>query len=247
MKKTIIVFLAVFAAFACLSCDAEKTGAITEKTEEANEMAVSTYVLGDFESNCYLLYDEKNKKACLVDPGAYDEKIMEFIEENGLVCEYIILTHGHFDHIIGAEAFKAKTWAKIAAHELEEEYLADPEKSMTFYFADETVSADVFFKDGDLISFGDFSLRVIHAPGHSKGSSCFVHESENQKTMFSGDTLFKGTVGRFDFYGGDYETLMASLRKLRSLNENYKIYAGHGETTFLYDEIANNPYYQSLN
>jgi glyoxylase-like metal-dependent hydrolase (beta-lactamase superfamily II) len=246
MKKTIITFLAVFAAFACVSCNAEKAGPVTEKAEEANEMIISTYVLTEHSSNCYLLCDEKNKEACLIDPGAYDQGIMDFIAEKELVCQYIILTHGHFDHIIGAEAFKQKTGAKIAAHELEAEYLADPEKSMTFYFDSETVSADVLFKDGDLINFGDFSLRVIHTPGHSKGSSCFVYENGDQKIMFTGDTLFKGTIGRFDFYGGDYDTLMASLEKLKSLKENYKIYSGHGEATFLDDEIARNPYYAGI-
>lgn len=252
MKKSIItarflIFSAMFLIFAgCFGCGEKKEETKTNKTEGANEMVISKYVLTELEANCYLIYDKKNKKACLIDPGAYDGEILDFIEKNELDCEYIILTHGHFDHIAGAEAFKEKTGAKIAAHELEEEYLSDPEKSMTFYFNSETVSADVFFKGGDVINFGDFSLRIIHTPGHSKGSSCLIYENGDQKIMFSGDTLFRGTIGRYDFYGGDFDTLMQSLQKLKDLNINYKIYPGHGEETYLDDEIADNPYYKNL-
>ncbi|MCL2816277.1 MAG: MBL fold metallo-hydrolase [Oscillospiraceae bacterium] len=252
MKKSIIIarfiiFSAMFLVFAgCFGCGEKKEETKANKTEGTNEMVVAKYVLGELEANCYLLYDEINKKACLIDPGAYDQGIMDFISKEGLSCEYIILTHGHFDHIAGAEAFKEKTGAQIAAHELEEEYLLDPEKSMTFYFDGETVSADVFFKGGDMINFGDFSLEIIHTPGHSKGSSCFVYENGGRKIMFSGDTLFMGTIGRYDFYGGDYDILMQSLEKLRALKTNCKIYSGHGEETYLDDEIANNPYYKNL-
>ena len=239
----LIVVIVVIVAAGVFGCGNKNT---IEKIERANEMVISTYVLTELESNCYLVYDEINKKACLIDPGVYDEGLMDFIAKENLVCEYIILTHGHFDHIAGAEAFKQKTGAKIAAHKLEEEYLTDPEKSMTFYFNNETVAADVFFCDGDTLSFGDFSLGVIHIPGHSKGSSCFVYENGDTKIMFTGDTLFKGNIGRYDFYGGDYDILMESLEKLKSLKVNYTIYSGHGDTSTLDHEIANNPYYTGV-
>jgi glyoxylase-like metal-dependent hydrolase (beta-lactamase superfamily II) len=239
--KRLIIIAVLFIIFA--GCENEKTEIQIEKTGGTNEMVIKTYVLGELESNCYLVYDEINKKACLIDPGVYDEEIMDFITKEELVCEYIILTHGHFDHIAGAQAFKEKTGAKIAAHELEAEYLADPEKSMTFYFNSETVLADVLFSDGDVLNFGDFSLKVIHTPGHSNGSSCFVYESGAQKIMFTGDTLFFGTIGRYDFYGGDYDILMQSLEKLKSLKTNYILYSGHGQKTTLDEEIAKNPYY----
>ena len=241
-KSAIILCLLIF--FACFGCGDKQAENIINESKGANEMRISTYIPGEFGANCYLLYDEKNKKACLIDPGAYDQAIMDEIEAKELVCEYIILTHGHFDHIMGAEAFKKKTGAKIAAHELEAEYLADPEKSMTFYYDSGTVLADVFFKDGDKIAFGDFSLSIIHTPGHSKGSSCLVYENGDTKIMFTGDTLFSGTIGRYDFYGGDYEILMASLEKLKSLGKNYEIYSGHGEKTTLDDEIAQNPFFK---
>jgi len=202
-------------------------------------MKILTYRLGVFAANCYLLYDEKSNKACLIDPAVYDEKIADAISSKELSLEYIILTHGHFDHILGANTFREKTGAKIAAHEYETEYLEDPNKSLS---GGETVSADKLLKDNDILTFGDISLKVIHTPGHTKGSCCFI--CENEKVMFSGDTLFKRGIGRYDLYGGNYNTLMESLKKLKSINENYKIYPGHGDNTTLADEIVANLYLQ---
>jgi glyoxylase-like metal-dependent hydrolase (beta-lactamase superfamily II) len=185
-----------------------------------------------FAANCYLVYDEKSKKACLIDPAVYDEKIENVIYSKELSLEYIILTHGHFDHILGAEMFREKTNAKIAVHEYETEYLEDPNKNMS---GTDTVSADILLTDNGIITFGDISLRVIYTPGHTKGSCCFI--CENHKIMFSGDTLFKSGVGRYDLYGGNYDTLMESLQKLKSLKENYKIYPGHGDSTTINAEM----------
>ena len=200
-------------------------------------MKISAYSLS---ANCYLIYGENSKKACLIDAPEYNDEIMDAIESNGLSLEYIILTHGHFDHILGAEAFKEKTGAKIAVHELEKEYISDPEKSMTYFYGGGTVAADIEFKDDDVLTFGGISLRVLHTPGHTKGSSFLI--CENEKIMFSGDTLFKNNIGRFDFYGGDYGVLMDSLQKLKSMDGDYTIYPGHGEATTLKSEIKTNPY-----
>jgi len=103
-----------------------------------------------------------------------------------------------------------------------------------------TVSADIKLKENDILTFGAISLKVIHTPGHTKGSCCFI--CENEKVMFSGDTLFTGGIDRYDFYGGNYNALMESLQKLKSLNENYTIYPGHGDNTTLNDEKMRNPY-----
>ncbi|MCL2772223.1 MAG: MBL fold metallo-hydrolase [Oscillospiraceae bacterium] len=100
----------------------------------------------------------------------------------------------------------------------------------------------MLLKENDILTFGDISLRVIHTPGHTKGSCCFICESE--RVMFSGDTLFKGNVGRNDLYGGNYNALMESLQKLKSIKENYRIYPGHGGTTTLDNEIVANPYFR---
>ena len=202
-------------------------------------MKILTYRLGVYSANCYLVYDEKSKKAVLIDPAVYDEKVANVISSKNLSLEYILLTHGHFDHILGANMFREKTGAKIAAHELETEYLENPDKSMS---GGETISANILLKENDILTFGDISFRVIHTPGHTKGSCCLVCESE--KVMFSGDTLFKGSVGRYDLYGGSYNALMESLQKLKSIKENYKIYPGHGGKTTLDNEIVENPYFR---
>ena len=205
-------------------------------------MKILKYILGVCAANCYLVYDEKSGKACLIDSPEYDDEITNIISSKGLSLEYIMLTHGHFDHILGANAFREKTGEKIVIHELDTEYLEDPDKSMTSLYGNETVSADVLLKDNDILTFGDISFRVIHTPGHSKGSSCFI--CENETIMFSGDTLFKNGIGRYDFYGGNYTTLMESLQKLKSINENYTIYPGHGDNTTLENEITMNPYFR---
>ena len=205
-------------------------------------MKILKYTLGVCAANCYVVNDEKSGKACLIDAPEYDDKILNVISSKGLSLEYIILTHGHFDHILGANAFREKTGAKIVVHELETEYLKNPDKSLTSLQGGEIVLADILLKDNDVLTFGDISFRVIHTPGHSKGSSCFI--CENEKIIFSGDTLFKNGIGRFDLYGGNYNTLMESLQKLKSINENYTIYPGHGDNTTLENEITMNPYFK---
>ena len=202
-------------------------------------MKILTYRLGVFATNCYLVYGEKSQKACLIDPAAFDDKIMEAISSKGLTLEYIILTHGHFDHILGANKFKEKIGVKIAAHALEAEYLENPAKSLT---GGEMVSADILLKENDVLTFGEISLRVLHTPGHTKGSCCFICETET--VIFSGDTLFKNGIGRYDLYGGNYNVLMESLRKLKAIKENYKIYPGHGNNTTLDKEVLENPYFR---
>jgi glyoxylase-like metal-dependent hydrolase (beta-lactamase superfamily II) len=203
-------------------------------------MEISAYNLNTFGTNCYLVYDEKSNKACLIDPAVYDDKIAGAISSKRLSLEYIILTHGHFDHLLGANAFKESTGAKIAAHELEAEYLEDAKKNLS---GSEIIYADILLKDAGILTFGDISLMTVHTPGHTKGSCCFVCGSE--KVMFSGDTLFKDGIGRYDLYGGNYRTLRESLQKLKSLGQNgedYKIYPGHGGSTTLEHEMINNSY-----
>ena len=206
-------------------------------------MKILKYSLGVFEANCYLVYDEKSKKAVLADPAIYDEKIMDYITSKQLSLEYILLTRGHFDHILGANMFRKKTGAKIAAHELEAEYLETPSKNMT---TETKVYADILFKDGDIITFGDISLKVVHTPGHTKGSCCFVCDNESEKIILSGDTLFKNSIGRWDLYGGNYGDLMKSLQKLKNISadKNYNVYSGHGENTATDLEKIENLYFK---
>jgi glyoxylase-like metal-dependent hydrolase (beta-lactamase superfamily II) len=207
-------------------------------------MKILTYILGDFATNCYLVIDEKTKKACLIDPAKFNMEIENTINNEGLILEYIILTHGHFDHILGANIFREKTGAKIVAHKAEEEYLRNPKKSLTSICGGGTIAVDQYIIENNILVFGDVSFRVIHTPGHTRGSCCFTCDDES--VMFTGDTLFNGSIGRCNFYGGDFEVMISSLQKLKSLNQNYIVYPGHGVATSLDDEKANNPYLREI-
>jgi len=203
-------------------------------------MKITTYTLGDFATNCYLVVDEGTKKACLIDPGIYDVGIQNEIIAKGITLEYILLTHGHFDHILGANALKEKTGAMIVAYKDEVEYFEDQIKNLPPVYDCGTIVIDRHVVENDVLIFGSISFRVIHTPGHTIGSCCFVCEDE--KVMFTGDTLFKGSIGRYDFPGGDYGTILQSLQKLKDFEQNYEIYPGHGDFTTLDDERAHNPY-----
>ena len=191
-------------------------------------MNVTAHLFRINSTNCYLIHDTESGKAQLIDPALYDGKIADIISSKGISLEYIVLTHGHYDHILGANKFREETGAKIAAHELEKEYLENPGKSMT---GGEIVLPDILLKENDILTSGDVSLGVIHTPGHTKGSCCFI--CGEAKAVFAGDTLFKDGVGRCDLYGGDYRALIKSLEKLKSLDKSYKLYPGHGESTTL--------------
>jgi len=235
MKNIFVLLICIMILCSCATNNDKKDG-------DFENMKILTYSLGENSTNCYLVYDEKSGKACLIDAPEYDDEIMNVISSKKLSLEYIILTHGHFDHILGSNGFKEKTGACIGVHELDVEYLEDPEKSMTILLSGETIPANILLKDSDILTIGGISLRVLHTPGHTLGSCFFIYESE--KVMFSGDTLFKGNIGRYDLYGGDYNVLMESLQKLKALNENYTIYPGHGDITTLDKEIAGNPYFR---
>jgi glyoxylase-like metal-dependent hydrolase (beta-lactamase superfamily II) len=137
-------------------------------------------------------------------------------------------------------AFKEKTGAKVVVHEAEVESLGEPLKSLTSLSGGGTIVVDQYIHENDVLTFGGISFRVIHTPGHTKGSCCFTCDDEN--VMFTGDTLFNGSIGRCDLYGGDYDTILLSLEKLKSLSQNHKVYPRHGDTTTLDEEKAHNPY-----
>ncbi|GHV11982.1 MBL fold metallo-hydrolase [Clostridia bacterium] len=199
-------------------------------------MKLSTFRTGTFSANTYLICDEITHEAALIDPGVYSQSAHDAIIQRELNLKYILLTHGHFDHILGAERHKADAPnACIAVHSLDEELLLDPAKSHAkAHGSDSVVHADILLQDGDIISLGSVNLRVMHTPGHTAGSCVFIDESN--RNMFSGDTIFDGDYGRYDLYGGDYNSLMNSLIRIKSLEGNYKIHPGHGGTTTLEKE-----------
>lgn len=201
-------------------------------------MKVKMIPCGPFQANCYVVYDENTLEAAVIDPGSFQEKIQRAID--GLKVKCILLTHGHFDHIMGVKKMQNATGALLYIHENDVECLTSGDANLinTFHSGREiSLHADKALKDGDEISVGNITFKVMHTPGHSKGSVCFV--CENEKVIFSGDTIFCNTTGRTDLYGGNITELEASLYKIGNLNDDYLIYPGHDCTTTLDDERKN--------
>ena len=198
---------------------------------------VLMFKVGVMPTNCYLILNVKENKAVVLDPGFYDEELLNFVKENNITIEFILLTHGHFDHILGANSLNAKT---TYINEKDKEMLQDSFKNAGFVAGIlklEEIKNLKTFKDCDEINFLKEHFKVIATPGHTKGSSCFVFLDE---VIFTGDTLFKESVGRTDLYGGDSKTLKNSLLKLKNLKKDYVILPGHGkETTLNYEKINN--------
>jgi len=203
-------------------------------------MKILTFVLGSIRTNSYLCVDPDTSKCVVIDPGCDGEGIYGKIAERNLTLEYILFTHGHFDHIMASGVLKEKTGAKIAVHALDHEMLLDPMKSYAMQFAGSNFccNADLVFNDGDEISCGNMRFKVIHTPGHTKGSCTFM----SQDALFTGDTLFCDGVGRTDLYGGSEAVLNSSLKKLFSLPSDYRIYPGHGNFSRLSKEKENFPF-----
>ena len=193
-----------------------------------------------FTANCYLVCDEDTKDAFLIDPGAYGLRQSEYIKSQGVNLRYILLTHGHYDHMLGVKQFKEDFGAKVVIHNEDEACLSSPLKSLaiTHGLKFPKTEADMLVGDGDTLAFGNSEIEVIHTPGHTKGSVCY----KLSDMLFTGDTLFKGTVGRTDFPGGSYKEILASVQKLASLEGDYKVYPGHEGLTTLENERRNNPY-----
>lgn len=202
-------------------------------------MKIKQLTVGPLAVNCYLVW-ERPEAAVAVDPGASPQKIRVALEQNGLTLTDILLTHGHFDHIGAAAELKEQYGAKVWIHALDEELLADPEKNVAAEVGITVppVAADHTLADGEQFTAGGMLFQVLHTPGHSKGSCVYICGD----LLFSGDTLFAGSMGRTDFYGGDIRALSASLQTLAGLDGDYRVLPGHGPETTLETERRTNPF-----
>jgi hydroxyacylglutathione hydrolase len=196
---------------------------------------------GIYAANCYLVYDEQTKEGIVIDPGGDADDIISKIEELGLKIKYIVLTHAHGDHIAGVEELKSYTKAKVAIHKDDEPLIKDGTKNLSSMMAMGTVefTPDILLDEGDKITFGNIEANVIHTPGHTPGGICIKIEDN----LFSGDTLFAGSIGRTDFEYSSFDDIMHSIReKLLALPDETKVYPGHGPTTTLKMEKQINPF-----
>ncbi len=208
-------------------------------------LKLTTFTPSMVYANCYILKDEKSGEAIVVDPGAYNKRFEAMLRQEGITdLKYILLTHGHFDHIGGVERLKTFFGGEIVIHREDEACLHNGDKSLAsgFGFEQINVKADKILCDGDELVLGDYAIRVIHTPGHTKGSVCYVVSD----MIFSGDTLFKGTIGRTDFPGGSFDEIVKSLSGLASLEGDYKVYPGHDVSTTLERERRYNPYMKGI-
>ena len=199
--------------------------------------------LGPLQTNCYIIYGE-DKKAVIIDPAFYPDKIIEVLESYGLKADKILLTHAHFDHIMAVEQLR-ELGAELYVHHSDEEMLYNPKLNYMQEFMGKSIEfekAEHILSDGDTIDFCGGQIEVVHTPGHTKGSVCYIVGD----LMFTGDTLFCGSIGRTDLYGGSMDTLNESLKKLISLDKDYTVLAGHGSQSTLEKEKNDNIYMKTL-
>jgi len=181
------------------------------------------------QANCYLLECEETLSAVVIDPGDDADVILNILEECKLNLELIINTHGHVDHIAANSDLKQKTNAQLCIHKLDADMIVNPQKNLSSFIgrAISSSPASKILKDGDILEAGMISLKVIHTPGHSPGSICLLTD----EAIFTGDLLFAGGIGRYDFPGSSYEQIINSLKKIMELDDNIEVYPGHGPIT----------------
>lgn len=207
-----------------------------------SDFRMETFVLGDVSTNCYLIYNQKSREAVVVDPADNGAFVLNKCRELQVKPVAILLTHGHFDHILAVEDICRAFSCQVYAGREEDRLLQDSSMNLSTIMGTERtiVCADVLVKEKDELSLADFKWNVLETPGHTAGSVCYYIPSE--QVLFSGDTLFAGSLGRTDLPTGDQKAIVSSIReKLLPLPEETKVFPGHGEGTTIGRERRYNP------
>jgi glyoxylase-like metal-dependent hydrolase (beta-lactamase superfamily II) len=207
-------------------------------------MIVEHFPVGLLQCNCVILGDERTKQAVVVDPGDDVGRIEAALAKHGLTATFIVATHAHIDHVGGLADLKRVTGGKTMLHEADLElYQGLAEQARWLGVATPPITAiDGYLEDGSRVAFGASAVEVLHTPGHSPGSVTFVGSGPTP-LILSGDTLFAGSIGRTDLWGGSYETIIASIRsRLLSMPDECSVICGHGPTTTIGRERATNPF-----
>jgi len=204
-------------------------------------LIIKSLVVGPIMANCFIVGCEDTRTAVVIDPGADDDKILMALANLKLTVKYILNTHGHFDHVGANKRMKDVTGAEILIHAMDAPMLSLLSASAAAWgmSAENSPPPDRTLTDGDTVAFGNITLNVIHTPGHTPGGISFSTDGH----VFVGDTLFAGSIGRTDFPGGNYETLISSIRnKLFRLDDDVQVFTGHGPETRIGQEKRFNPF-----
>jgi len=204
-------------------------------------LSITRIVLGPFATNCYIVADE-TQHALIIDPGEPSNLLVETVNRQGLLVVGVVNTHGHGDHIAGNALLKSKFGCPLMVHRLDASMLTDAHANLSAFIGPDCIEsppADRLLEEGDSVQVGAETFRIIHTPGHSPGGICLL----NNGVIFSGDTLFAGSIGRTDFPGSSYEQLIHSIEsRLLCLPDDTVVYPGHGPETTIGEERQNNPW-----
>ena len=189
-----------------------------------------TLTLGAYQTNCYIIWNEGSDACLVIDPGYEPDTILTQVGRLGKKVEAILLTHGHFDHVGGVKTIADTSGCKV--------YLCTDDLAMPQQFTAGSLLYTDAYKDGDVLELAGLTIKVLHTPGHTMGSVCLLCED----SLFAGDTLFRESCGRTDLPGGSWAQILQSLRRLKELPENIKVFSGHGPSTTIGEEKMWNPY-----
>jgi hydroxyacylglutathione hydrolase len=212
-------------------------------------MHVEVLTVGMFQSNCYLVSCERTGEAIIIDAGDEGERILSVVDSRNLQVKAIVNTHAHIDHVSALSEVAPALAVPVMMHKADlmiYENLAT--QAAAFGLATpRNIKIDRFLEEGDMIEFGDVTCEVLHTPGHSPGGISLLCRADKPQKIFTGDTLFMGSIGRIDLYGGDFETIIRTLQdKYLPLPDETIVYPGHGGDTTIGDEKRHNPFLSQL-
>lgn len=209
---------------------------------------ITRFVVNEFGTNCYIYKDIQSEFGLVIDPGGEPQQILNFLKTNKIKLQHVVLTHAHYDHIKSLEDILEVYPVEVVIHEEELSVILDDAQNLSLLFGTKAIKKHEYInwlkvKDMDIITCGQQDLYVLHTPGHTKGSICLYIKD---KYLFTGDTLFCGSVGRTDFPTGDITQLDNSLKRIFSLPKHVEFFPGHNNPCVLSEEITHNPFVKML-